>query len=880
MSDTFAYAKVSRSNSWDTLFSSINANFSAVNNYLNLLHDTDLVNYIEKYEPIEGQRLFKIKTTYVTGINSLSVYRNGVRLWLDTDFEEVSSNYFRLTEECHEGDEIVAVITTVGDIDKQINATVESFVAMQGQKVFNLSNVYTPNTKTVIIFKNDKLLIPGVDYEETSPIIITLKESCNYKDTLVIITNIDLNAAINRTEEMIGASEENDGLPGTVPMPTAGDNQRFLRVDGEWVSPRVFTGATENLKGEKGLVPQAKVVDRDKVLYGNGKWQNIESVAKEGESVSVTKGRDSALLKRTTAVTNGYSPLTSQKTINGSWEIATQNELLYFNYITDDNYNNENSQTVTHQIIFSPAEKKILGIITRAEVADGLTQPINLVVTGDATGEVNLSTDSNTPNNLELTINKLSSPVKIGLAGDATGFINFDGVEDKTLNVSVVNATSTIAGKMKLYNDIGNNADGTMTQAAITANLSRIYRFKGSVDTYYDLPSSGNEVGDTYSIFKANIENEINRGDNVAWNGTGWVKLAGTLDLSNYLRLTDTYVESITIENNVLRIIPSVGDPVTVNVGNDYTLPIAGSDTLGGIRVGSHLSINARGTLSVNYENAQYDENLGIMVNGLMSWEDKKKLDSIDQNTIINEITSVDGIKIGNMDVDENGVITLTDENIVNALGYVPASENKISNLSSSDLEDLITSIPVSVDPNLSTSNAYSSNAILYSELGDNTDGAVTQKAITTLLSDINTRLANLEFSGKTSIKLLSTWYQMSDIYTNYASLEEFPNSFDISGLVNASKMFHDCTSLKTLDPMSTRYLTNMSEMFLNCSHLPVAFPWIIDCSSITSVEQLANMFKGSSVTSVTFKNLKTDIRSDVNAIVLKNENTLIIEYR
>ena len=53
-----------------------------------------------------------------------------------------------------------------------------------------------------------------------------------------------------------------------------------------------------------------------------------------------------------------------------------------------------------------------------------------------------------------------------------------------------------------------------------------IYQFRGSVATYSDLPASPN-VGDVYDIQTADAEHGILAGDNVAWNGTSWDKLAG-----------------------------------------------------------------------------------------------------------------------------------------------------------------------------------------------------------------------------------------------------------------------------------------------------------------------------------------------------------------
>ena len=97
----------------------------------------------------------------------------------------------------------------------------------------------------------------------------------------------------------------------------------------------------------------------------------------------------------------------------------------------------------------------------------------------------------------------------------------------------------------------------TPTQPTEAANkqyvdsaVASVYKYKGSVANQAALPSSNQVVGDVY-----NCEDT---GDNYAWDGTQWDKLAGTVDLSGYLT-TETasetyqpkgeYIESSELEN-------------------------------------------------------------------------------------------------------------------------------------------------------------------------------------------------------------------------------------------------------------------------------------------------------------------------------------------
>lgn len=83
-------------------------------------------------------------------------------------------------------------------------------------------------------------------------------------------------------------------------------------------------------------------------------------------------------------------------------------------------------------------------------------------------------------------------------------------------------------------NNLTNYYDKTnvYTKTEIDTKISSVYKYKGSVATYQDLPSTDLTVGDVY-----NVESD---GSNYAWNGTAWDKLGGEVDLSNYYNKTQT----------------------------------------------------------------------------------------------------------------------------------------------------------------------------------------------------------------------------------------------------------------------------------------------------------------------------------------------------
>ena len=86
----------------------------------------------------------------------------------------------------------------------------------------------------------------------------------------------------------------------------------------------------------------------------------------------------------------------------------------------------------------------------------------------------------------------------------------------------------------KSVNDLTNyyKKTETYTKTEVDNKISSVYKYKGSVATFGDLPSTGQVIGDVY-----NVESD---GSNYAWNGTIWDKLGGEVDLSDYYTKTQT----------------------------------------------------------------------------------------------------------------------------------------------------------------------------------------------------------------------------------------------------------------------------------------------------------------------------------------------------
>lgn len=88
---------------------------------------------------------------------------------------------------------------------------------------------------------------------------------------------------------------------------------------------------------------------------------------------------------------------------------------------------------------------------------------------------------------------------------------------------------------------------------AAQLGLATVYKYKGSVETYADLPTSGQQVGDVYNVKQADPDHNIEAGDNVAWDGEKWDILAGDTDLSGYAQLNsaNTFTALNTFRANI-----------------------------------------------------------------------------------------------------------------------------------------------------------------------------------------------------------------------------------------------------------------------------------------------------------------------------------------
>lgn len=101
-----------------------------------------------------------------------------------------------------------------------------------------------------------------------------------------------------------------------------------------------------------------------------------------------------------------------------------------------------------------------------------------------------------------------------------------------------------VPGLVEKVGTLETNLANVYTKEEVNQKLSSVLNYKGSVDNYSDLPADAVK-GDVYNVKNADTVQGVKAGDNVAYDGTSWDVLAGTIEMSGYLTKTEaetTYV--------------------------------------------------------------------------------------------------------------------------------------------------------------------------------------------------------------------------------------------------------------------------------------------------------------------------------------------------
>lgn len=155
------------------------------------------------------------------------------------------------------------------------------------------------------------------------------------------------------------------------------------------------------------------------------------------------------------------------------------------------------------------------------------------------------------------------------LSGDILTYIDSNNdTYDRTIK-ELSGTVATVSGHVETLS--GNVVD------YIDTRLSTVYTYKGTVNTYEDLPESGKTVGFVYNVVSGN--GTTPPGTNYAWNGSAWDALGGSVDLSPFATNTalealdnrvDTLDSNLTTTTNNLTALSGVVSAFSATMASDY----------------------------------------------------------------------------------------------------------------------------------------------------------------------------------------------------------------------------------------------------------------------------------------------------------------------
>lgn len=274
---------------------------------------------------------------------------------------------------------------------------------------------------------------------------------------------------------------------------------------------------------------------------------------------------------------------------------------------------------------------------------------------------------------------------------------------------------------------------------------------------------------------------------------------------------TDVWIDidepSSGVVTKVNGVSPDASGNVTITVGSDYTLPTATSSTLGGVKIGSNISVSS-GTISVSSSNVTsalgytpvktvngtspntsgaVTIDVGVKkVNGVTPDSNGNVSITVGSDYTLPTATSstLGGVTIGSNISVSNGKISLTSSNVTTALGFTPLSSTGTAARATADASgNTITSTYLT---KTDASNTYlGKSAKAASATTADSATKATQDASGNTIS--STYATKSELDGKANSATSLSGYGITDAYTKNQSNSNFigwnRSAFDVDTL-------------------------------------------------------------------------------------------------
>lgn len=341
-------------------------------------------------------------------------------------------------------------------------------------------------------------------------------------------------SSVNANGTSIGAGSSADTLnisPGSHAKVTGNASTKTITIDAD------YSDATT---GASGLMSAADKTKLNGIAEGATGKQNVL------KSVQMTESGGTYKTYTATAEDSNFSIIFT----TGNDTSVSRNSNVFTVTIKDTTYSN--ATTAAAGLMSAADKNKLDAIETGANIGfTAVLAPGGTYIYGETFPELELLPGSNMTiegdaNEGTITFSATDttySPATTALAGlmSAADKTKLNGIATGAeVNVQSDWSVTSTASDAYIKNKPTNlnqftNGPGYQTKSdvatAISNALSSTYKFKGSVASYSNLPTSGNVTGDVW-----NVEDT---GMNYAWTGTAWDSLGSIIDLSAYWAKAD-----------------------------------------------------------------------------------------------------------------------------------------------------------------------------------------------------------------------------------------------------------------------------------------------------------------------------------------------------
>jgi len=346
-------------------------------------------------------------------------------------------------------------------------------------------------------------------------------------------------------------------------------------------------------------------------------------------------------------------------TVSGSPVTTTGNIAIGINLGNNVYYDTGTGSLNAVDTTYNVATSSVDGLMSTADRTklDGIDPSANNYALPRATstslGGIKIGTNLSITQDGELSsVNTTYGLVTQSVAGLMSGGdkTKLDGIDTNANNYSLPAATASTRGGIKVGANLSVDVDGILTPSIPTATQSVEGLLSSTDKTKLDgIDTNANN----YSLPTASssVLGGIKIGTNLSIDGNGVVSSADT-----------TYADATTTVAGLMSTSDKTKlDGIDTNA-NNYSLPTASASVLGGIKIGTNLSIDVNGVVD-STDTTYVDATQSVA--GLMSTSDKTKLDGIDTNANNYSLptasgATLGGIKVGtDLTIDQNGVLSV-----------------------------------------------------------------------------------------------------------------------------------------------------------------------------------------------------------------------------